>query len=147
MDYPAILEVTVPGAADKRYVALTGAGQGRVTLAAPPAQRGSITNAELEAIWSGTAYVLWKDFRKISDKLSQGAHGQEVARLQQQLRDNGLYSGDITGYFGENTATALRKFQQAHRLNADGTTGAETLLFLYRTGKNPVPVLEKQKGT
>ncbi|MCM2357949.1 MAG: AAA family ATPase [Geobacteraceae bacterium] len=147
MDYPAILELTLPGGAGKRYLALTGVEQGKFLVAPPLAGRNSLSEAELGNSWSGTAWLPWKNFHNIPVTAAMGANGQEVARLQQLLQEARVYNGRITGVFGRKTAAAVRRFQEAHGLAADGKAEAQTLLLLYRAGgKFPVPALGKQGG-
>lgn len=59
--------------------------------------------------------------------LQQGMRGNGVKRLQQQLTQVGIYNGPVTGYFGSQTAAAVRRFQQAQGLPADGKAGPRTL--------------------
>lgn len=147
LDYPAILEFTLPGVAGKRYLALTGVAQGRFHIAPPLAGRDSLSSAELESFWSGTAWLPWKNFRNIPSRLAPGTKGAEAARLQQLLREARVYQGNVTGIFDRETVAAVRKFQEAQGLEPDGMAGAQTLLLLYRAGgKFPIPGLSKQGG-
>ncbi|MDO8514268.1 MAG: peptidoglycan-binding protein [bacterium] len=41
-------------------------------------------------------------------------HDDEVSRLQQFLTDQGVYTGPITGYYGNLTAQAVMRWQKAH---------------------------------
>ena len=61
----------------------------------------------------------------------RGARGEEVSRLQTRLRELGLYRGPIDGDFGGGTESAVRAFQQAHGLEADGIVGPATWQALY----------------
>lgn len=55
-----------------------------------------------------------------------GSRGELVSALQQQLQALGLYRGAIDGRYGSGTENAVRAFQQANRLRADGIAGANT---------------------
>ncbi|WRS26724.1 spore cortex-lytic enzyme [Oscillospiraceae bacterium MB08-C2-2] len=57
----------------------------------------------------------------------QGSQGNEVQEIQQRLSDWGYYSGQVDGIFGDQTAKAVRRFQQDHGLTADGVAGPKTL--------------------
>jgi peptidoglycan hydrolase-like protein with peptidoglycan-binding domain len=59
--------------------------------------------------------------------LARGAFGADVAVLQFLLSRRGLYRGAIEGYFDAATQLALRRFQLAERLVADGVAGPATL--------------------
>jgi peptidoglycan hydrolase-like protein with peptidoglycan-binding domain len=49
--------------------------------------------------------------------------GEEI---QTALTNAGLYSGKVDGVIGSDTTEAIRKFQQASGLNADGVVGSRT---------------------
>lgn len=50
-----------------------------------------------------------------------------ITKVQQRLKDWVYYDGPITGYYGEQTTTAVIKFQRKHGLNAEGYLGPLTL--------------------
>lgn len=49
-----------------------------------------------------------------------------VQDIQTALKNAGFYSGAIDGKMGPDTATAIKKFQEANGLTADGIVGAKT---------------------
>ncbi|MCI6375797.1 MAG: peptidoglycan-binding protein, partial [Clostridiales bacterium] len=59
--------------------------------------------------------------------LKLNSQGTKVSRLQQDLKQLGYYYAEITGNFGEKTEAAVKKFQQAKGLTADGVAGTNTL--------------------
>ena len=63
--------------------------------------------------------------------LKLGASGNDVKRMQQQLKTLGYYTGSVDGDFGQNTELAVKAFQQANGLTADGKAGKYTLDKLY----------------
>ena len=46
--------------------------------------------------------------------------------IQIALKNAGFYKGDIDGQIGTKTKEAIRKFQEANKLNPDGTVGSRT---------------------
>jgi len=60
-----------------------------------------------------------------------GSVGDEVARLQERLRELGYYSGEVDGQYGQGTAEAVTLFQKQHGLAADGVAGSLTLDAVY----------------
>jgi peptidoglycan hydrolase-like protein with peptidoglycan-binding domain len=61
-----------------------------------------------------------------------GTEGDDVKALQRQLIDLGyLASGKATGLYGDATTEAVKKFQKANKLSADGKTGEKTLDRIY----------------
>ena len=63
--------------------------------------------------------------------LELGSEGSEVKKLQKRLIDLGYLSGTADGKFGEMTETALKAFQEANGLEADGKAGTKTQNKVY----------------
>lgn len=62
--------------------------------------------------------------------LYNGCSGEEVRVLQQALIDLGYFEGTADGTFGDQTEAAVRAFQSANGLKADGLAGTKTCLKL-----------------
>ncbi|RFU70169.1 hypothetical protein D0469_08280 [Peribacillus saganii] len=58
--------------------------------------------------------------------LKIGSRGEEVKVLQRKLNALGYSVGTVDGVFGAKTDLAVKKFQSAHKLKADGIVGAAT---------------------
>ncbi len=71
--------------------------------------------------------------------LKEGSSGEAVRTLQEDLKTLKFYTGSITGSYGNLTKEAVRKFQKANNLDADGVAGAKTLnkITAKITGKDP----------
>jgi len=143
--YPAILEFRIPGVEGKRYVALTGVEGEKLLVAPPLGGRNSLSSAELDTLWSGIAFVPWKNFYNIPSTLELAAKKMDASSLQQLLHDARLL--DLTGKVSDrDMAAAIKKFQAASGLMPDGKAGAQTLLLLYRAAGKSVPTLVRQEG-
>nr|WP_216366395.1 peptidoglycan-binding protein [Geobacillus sp. BMUD] len=60
-------------------------------------------------------------------RLSIGALGEDVKRIQTKLKELGYFlHSEATGYYGAATADAVRRFQQAAKLPATGVVDSET---------------------
>ncbi|MEO2207044.1 cell wall hydrolase [Paenibacillus pabuli] len=70
-----------------------------------------------------------------AQKLEQGVQSEHVLQLQEQLSDLGYFNAGLTGYYGSITKNAVRKFQQAQGLSADGIAGPVTLNRLNKKAK------------
>lgn len=57
----------------------------------------------------------------------RGSSGSEVRQIQEKLKRWGYYSGSIDGVYGSGTENAVKKFQKANGLKADGIAGKATL--------------------
>ncbi|MFH7818894.1 glycosyl hydrolase 108 family protein [Neobacillus thermocopriae] len=58
--------------------------------------------------------------------LKLGDSGPYVVKLQTILKEKGFDVGGVDGYFGNQTKTAVIKFQQANLIGADGIVGQRT---------------------
>lgn len=63
--------------------------------------------------------------------LKSGASGLEVRKLQGRLAELGYYSGGVDGIYGSTTVSAVKAFQRANGLSADGQAGSATQTKLY----------------
>ena len=59
--------------------------------------------------------------------LKLNSQGTKVSQLQTDLKQLGYYYAEITGNFGERTEAAVKAFQKAKNLTADGVAGTKTL--------------------
>lgn len=71
--------------------------------------------------------------------LRSGSRGSAVAQLQQSLAARGYSPGAVDGIFGSQTSAAVRAFQTAARLTADGIVGPNTWAALGTQGRPPAP--------
>ena len=144
---PAILEFTLPGVPGKRYLALTHAGNQRYTIAPPVAGRTLLSGEELEGIWSGRAYIPWKNHLNIPPGVKAGARGKAVVRVQTLLQGAGIYKGPLTGVLDKRTIDAVRTFQSTNGINQEGTIGRQTLFLLYKSSATfKTPSLSHEAG-
>ena len=56
-----------------------------------------------------------------------GSQGKEVTAIQNALKERGLFKGEVTGYYGTKTQTAVKQFQRQKGLTVDGIAGPQTL--------------------
>jgi hypothetical protein len=56
-----------------------------------------------------------------------GSKGDDIKKLQQQLKAAGYDPGGVDGIYGKNTAAAVKAYQKANNLTADGIAGSQTL--------------------
>jgi peptidoglycan hydrolase-like protein with peptidoglycan-binding domain len=80
---------------------------------------------------SGYAQIAPQDYGSpYGSVLQSNDQGNAVVDLQQRLSGLGYYHGPVTGYFDTSTQEAVRQFQQANGLAADGVVGAATISAL-----------------
>ena len=79
------------------------------------------------------------------ESLKSGATGADVKTLQKRLKELGYFKKAIDGKFGRDTVNALKAFQEANGLEADGVAGKATYAALFSDnalakGATPTPV-------
>ncbi len=68
----------------------------------------------------------------VSEVLTAGMTGEQVRRVQSRLAELGYLSASfVNGVYDTNTQQAVRRFQQANGLTADGAAGSATQSRLY----------------
>jgi len=101
-----------------------------------PAPRVEITptpRIEITPTPAPTAEPAYKTLRK-------GDEGPEVVTLQQALTELGYLNGAADGNFGTGTQTAVKKFQEDNKLDADGIAGKMTQEVLFKKSSvTPMP--------
>lgn len=71
--------------------------------------------------------------------LRRGVSGEAVKELQRSLARAGFDPGSVDGEFGPATERAVKAFQRAHGLSADGVVGAQTRAALAGDVVSPTP--------
>ena len=79
------------------------------------------------------------------ESLKSGAAGADVKTLQKRLKELGYFRSTVDGKFGRDTVNALKAFQEANGLEADGVAGKATYAVLFSNnalakGATPTPV-------
>lgn len=98
----------------------------------------------------GQAFV--KEESKVTQTLNTntvlkvGTSNEVVTALQQQLKEQGFFNHQVTGYYGRVTANAVRSYQQKHGLLVDGIAGSQTLSKLMNgsAGEKPIVTITSQ---
>ncbi len=91
--------------------------------------------AVLSALVLVTA-VSYAAFPSVRSELSEqvissyGSSGAEVRAIQEKLKERGLFTVGVTGYYGEKTREAVLKFQKQQGISQTGTAGPLTLKAL-----------------
>jgi peptidoglycan hydrolase-like protein with peptidoglycan-binding domain len=68
---------------------------------------------------------------KANPVLKKGTSGDQVQKLQEKLQSLGYLNEPPTGFFTPETEQALKNFQQAKGIVADGIAGKQTLAILF----------------
>jgi peptidoglycan hydrolase-like protein with peptidoglycan-binding domain len=73
------------------------------------------------------------------DFLMRGDRGEAVRELQQKLTAAGFSTNGTDGIYGQDTESAVRRYQQSKNLTADGIAGQDTLRSLGIGQQQPTP--------
>ena len=78
------------------------------------------------------------------ESIKNGDKGDDVKNIQRRLKELGYYKSAVDGKFGRTTTSALKAFQEAHGLEADGVAGKATYAILFsenalKAGTTPTP--------
>ena len=98
---------------------------------------GVLTESAVKAfqVWANLAAdgvvgpLTWEkldDADKSDPTLKEGSKGIAVRGLQRRLNEAGYDAGEIDGLFGAQTEAAVKAFQEANGLDADGIVGPQT---------------------
>ncbi|MBN8561229.1 MAG: peptidoglycan-binding protein [Leptolyngbya sp. UWPOB_LEPTO1] len=99
------------------------------------------------SVLMGCAIAGFTQTAMAQELLRKGSSGQAVVELQNRLQELNCYDGSITGYFGDQTETAVIRCQQQFGIEADGIVGASTYNALgIGTTVNPDTGFENQFG-
>ena len=60
----------------------------------------------------------------------KGSQGEEVKKIQTNLKKWGYYNGSVDGVYGDSTEKAIRSFQKKNGITVDGVAGNATLKAL-----------------
>ncbi|GEB76658.1 peptidoglycan-binding protein [Sporolactobacillus inulinus] len=77
-------------------------------------------------VGSETKGALIQYINQHMDLLEHGSKGNEVAYLQEMLREIGFSKLPVDGYFGARTEAAVRTLQHEMNINPDGVVGPKT---------------------
>ena len=85
----------------------------------------------LDKLYSSAARKANTAVGVIGVSLKNGDNSDAVRLLQSKLKAYGFYKGSVDGDFGDGTEEAVKAFQRANGLTADGKAGAGTLSKLF----------------
>ncbi len=86
---------------------------------------------EIDGVIDGETEKLLKSGDAKYFTIYPGEKSEDVKKLQQRLKELKYFNRSITGYFGSETEAAVKAFQSANKLKADGKAGKNTRKILY----------------
>jgi general secretion pathway protein A len=114
------------------YLALTKVDPAKITLRGGKEDISlDVTANELEAHWSGVAFIPWKNFLSLKGTIPLESPNESIITLKMLLRDIGFKDVEISPFYDVNTQEAVKKIQRKYGLHVDGAVGSTTKIALY----------------
>jgi general secretion pathway protein A len=130
MDLPAIVALRT-GSEEHPYL-LRFLDQSNATLISPSGQTARTTIAELEAAWSHSAWMIWRNIDLLPADPHQDLSPAVVSTVSLRLQRLGLLSAPLPTSNSDRFQEAVRRFQSSMGLAVDGIVGPKTTLALSR---------------
>ena len=137
LDSPALLVISGKEGKGVFLEALVGTSNKDLIFSPPLVGRTTFSPGEFRLLWSGRAYILWRNPDNLPLALGPGARGPKVKKLQDLLQKAGSLDLKVSGFYDEATSKAVRGFQVAHGVRDTGIVGPFTLIHLYKAAKVP----------
>lgn len=101
----------------------------------------ALSDDELLSLWQAAGERLKEIGAYPYIELSKGDSGTDVTNLQHRLSELYYYTADLTGKFDNNTIKAVKAFEKAHDIKADGimSIDEQDLLYSRKALAKPTP--------
>ena len=107
-----------------------GGGGGYMRPTPTPTPTPIVQVPAVPAVLTAPSQVLGVAIFKFNQNLGVGSTGDDVLELQKRLTQEGVYTGPITGYYGNLTVAGVRAFQVKNSIQTAGVVGPETRIAL-----------------
>lgn len=136
LNLPAILEIYPSMSVSPAYLALIQIKDDEIVFKSDLKDATvKIKATQLDGIWIGTAYIVWKNFLGITGTIPRDAPPESVITLKMMLRDMG-HAIDIQPGYGTITRNIVGEIQKKYALKPDGSVGPMTKIALYNEMKS-----------
>jgi len=149
LNLPAVLKMVLPTRQTPVYLVVCGIGKDSFEVTVGRDQPViTVSYRELDPYWSGTGYVLWKNFYHYRGTIPLDSAGDSVLTLKMHLKDIGFTDLQINSYYDEPTRKAVEKIQAGNDIPVDGYAGPLTQIILYNEKKDlQIPHLDPSLET
>ncbi len=97
-----------------------------------PSFGSSLTSSDIQTLASWVSTVAGGGPVSTASAPASGLSPAAVKRIQTELRKLGYFKGPITGFYGPLTTAAVKRFQRASGLHADGIWGPKSIAAIKR---------------
>ncbi|MCP4213977.1 MAG: AAA family ATPase [bacterium] len=131
LNLPAAVEFLLPNAKEPLYLTVTNISEGYITLRAKGKNEIRVEAAEIEELWTGSAFILWKDFFDYPGDIPIDAPVESILTLKMLLRDIGFKQLKMDSQYDTATRDAVKTLQLKHGIRVDGIVGSQTKIAIY----------------
>jgi general secretion pathway protein A len=136
LNLPAVLAFLPPDAMSPRYLTLVKiTGNEMILKGGEKDEIISVAPAKMQSYWSGSAYILWKNFFNYSGDIGLDAPAESVFTLKMLLRDIGFKEIKPDNLYDDFTRETIKKIQEKHGIEVDGIVGSRTKIVIYNEKK------------
>lgn len=136
LNLPAVLAFLPPGALSPRYLTLIKMTDSEITLKGGEKEKIiRVEPGEMKSYWSGTAYILWKDFFNCKGDIPTYAPKESIFTLKMLLRDMGFKQIKLDYEYDDAALEAVKEIQEKHGIEVDGVVGSRTKIVIYNEKK------------
>ena len=132
LNLPSVLELHPPGRQTRIYLSVVKMDNEKITLTGGKENvLITVTREELSPVWSGVAFIPWKNFMSFDGTVPLNVTGEDILALKMHLRDIGFDDIDLTQVYDKKAEGAVRSIQEKHGISIDGFVGPLTKIILY----------------
>lgn len=137
LDLPAIFEFYPPIGLTTRYLSLIKITGNELTFKGGKKDETiRVGLEEMDDYWTGTAYILWKNYLNYSGNIPSEAPREAVIALKLLLRRLGFDQIEVNRSYDPFTREIVKKIQQRHGIRVDGIVGKQTKIVLFNEKKD-----------
>jgi general secretion pathway protein A len=146
LDSPVLLELALPGVSGLRYLAVIARDPGGFEVAPAPLDRSRLSPEELQGLWTGSAWLLWRNHSSLPYLATPGEVRPQIRILQEILTSAGLYEGVFSGVYDPRTIAGVTLLQARRGIIQDGRVGPQTLILLSQEAPGFDPPRLERRG-
>jgi len=118
------------------YLTLCQVNDDRLLLKGGENVEITVASDEVQAYWSGIAYIPWKNFFSLRGEIPTNSPGDSVITLKLILKDLGFNEIGISPAYDDITREAIKTIQKKHGIGVDGVVGSLTKMAIYNEKKS-----------
>jgi hypothetical protein len=132
LNVPAIFTFYLIGQTWPKYIAVSAIDEENISFVnAEQNTTVNVSRQEFLELWSGEAYIFWKNFMELKGIISPRSKGASVKKLKLLLQQLGYNHISLNEKYDPETIQVIKDIQTRYGLNVDGMVGTFTKIVLY----------------